>query len=159
MIHPDSKKIQNEILKNPGDWAKKSCKKCNGRGIVGVQTTQDKYGNPTSRRVFCQCVINKYRSQLEGDTGPKNEPRLLSLEERLNNPSLVDRIGRLNELIEAGQRKLASIDERIAEGAVDLKKRREAEQGRLDELMERWHRVLTEAGIDQEELESLMSEK
>jgi hypothetical protein len=69
----------------PSYWAKKSCKKCYGRGIEGTITTSSRGGNSFKRQLICSCVNKshqKWRKQkLEEYAKEEEEKKVLGIKE------------------------------------------------------------------------------
>jgi hypothetical protein len=45
----------------PSFWAKKGCKECYGRGVIGSMTTVMKGNNRIQQTLVCSCVRKRYR--------------------------------------------------------------------------------------------------
>lgn len=50
---------------DPSYWAKKGCKDCCGRGIVGTTTQILKGNNRVQHQLVCHCTRKRYRTWLE----------------------------------------------------------------------------------------------
>ncbi|MCJ7759716.1 hypothetical protein MUP59_01040 [Candidatus Bathyarchaeota archaeon] len=64
------KHIMDEVEKlkpssDPAYWAKKGCKDCLGRGVVGKQTLKTKGDNTIINSLLCGCARKKYRAWVE----------------------------------------------------------------------------------------------
>jgi hypothetical protein len=151
---------ENHPSRNPTQWAKPSCKKCNGRGIDGIiKQSRDKNGNifMGNQPRFCQCVISSYRKHMQKKDMPSPTPiPEKTLEQLLSNPALRERIQKLNDVIENIQDKIENL-ERIEAETCSHRIQKELMELRKKEidLVGRWDNVVREHGIQQNELNSV----
>ena len=120
------KDVEEEMEKekpsnDPAYWAKKSCKHCCGRGVIGTQTTTMKGNNTISQNMICVCCRKNYRKWREDWLAKKDQEKIAAKgtngSDKPKEPStaLVERLERIGDHIAIMNAEIIGCDTRMNE--------------------------------------------
>jgi hypothetical protein len=106
---------------DPAYWAKKGCKDCNGRGVIGTQTTTLKGNNKITNSLLCVCTRKRYKVWVEKTAAEVKAKLSSNSEEKIQNETVPSNgNGKKEDGEKALRIRLESLEDAISSARVEI---------------------------------------